>query len=172
MSIWRPVPEFENLYEVSSSGEVRSLCKRYRNEIRLLKQGVGSKGYLNVTLCAGGKQKTVNVHRLVASVFLPNPDNLPCVNHKDENKTNNKVENLEWCSYYYNNTYGERLTKSALKRGIPVICIETGVKYPSAYAAHRMTGITQSKICLCCHGKAKTAGGYHWAFIDHPFYTR
>jgi len=165
MPNWRPVPQYEDLYEVSDDGQVRSLCKRFGNEIRTLKQGLGSRGYMNVTLCRDGKQKTVNVHRLVASVFIPNPHSLPCVNHKDENKTNNNASNLEWCSYYQNNVFGARLTKSALKRGKPVLCIETGIRYPSAYAVQRMTGVHQSGICECCHGKAKTAGGYHWTFL-------
>lgn len=109
-----------------------------------------------------GKQKTFSVHRLVALTFIPNPDNLPCINHKDEDKTNNNADNLEWCSYYYNNVYGHRLTKSSLKRSIPVRCIETGKIYSSAYAAQRETGIRQPTIWKCCHGKSKTAGGFHW----------
>lgn len=165
MPNWRPVPEYEDLYEVSDDGQVRSLCKRFGNEIRTLKQGLGSRGYMNVTLCRDGKQKTVNVHRLVASVFIPNPHSLPCVNHKDENRTNNSASNLEWCSYYHNNVYGNRLTKSSLKRSLPVVCIDTGICYSSAYAAQRETGVSQSKICMCCHGKRKTAGGFHWQFI-------
>ena len=161
--IWRPIKDYEKLYEVSNTGQVRSLCGRY-GKFRILKQSVGSRGYMLVTLCDHGKQKSVNVHRIVAETFIPNADNLPCVNHKDENKKNNNVENLEWCSYYHNNTYGNRLTKSALKRSIPVRCIETGIIYSSAYAAQRETKIRQSGICSCCHGRRKTAGGYHWEY--------
>lgn len=163
MSNWYPVPGYEELYEVNSTGEVRSICGRY-GENRILKQCVGSQGYMIVTLCRKGHQKTVSVHRLIATVFIPNPENLPCVNHKDQDRTNNSAQNLEWCSYQYNNTYGDRVAKSALKRGKPVICIETGKKYNSTQAAHRETGIGQPKISNCCNGKAKTAGGYHWSF--------
>lgn len=162
--IWKPIPSFEDLYEVSNDGEVRSINPRYKDK-SVLKQGTHAKGYKQVTLCRKGVQTTVHIHRLVASVFIPNPDNLPCVNHKDEDKTNNNVDNLEWCSYQYNNVYGHRLIKSALKRGIPVRCIETGVIYPSAYAAQRETGIWQSGISMCCHGKANTAGNLHWEFV-------
>lgn len=141
MEIWLPVADYEGLYEVSNYGQVRSL---YKPDKPIIKQCVGSKGYNLVTLCKAGKQKSVNVHRLVAITFVPNPNFLPCVNHKDENKTNNIASNLEWCSYYYNNTYGNRLTKSALKQSKPVLCIETGIVYSSAYAAQRKTGISQS----------------------------
>lgn len=166
MERWKPVPNYEGLYEVSTTGKIRSLCKRYSEEPQLLKQGIGSKGYKNVTLCKNGKQTTFNVHKIVATVFIPNPDLLPCINHKDEDKTNNDVSNLEWCSYYHNNVYGSRLSKSAAKRSIPIVCVETGIKYSSAYSAQRSTGIHQSGICNCCHGKAKTAGGYHWKFLN------
>lgn len=164
MSIWKPISGYEGLYEVSDKGEIKSLRSNYGKQITL-KQCVGSSGYLLVTLCNNGKQKTVNVHRIVAQEFVPNPSNLPCVNHRDENRRNNNASNLEWCSYYQNNIYGQRLTKSALKRGKPVICIETKKVYPSASAAQREVGIHQSKISACCIGKRKSAGKLHWAFI-------
>lgn len=163
-AIWLPIEGYEDLYEVSNTGKVRSLCGRYGKN-RILKQSSGSKGYLIVTLCGKGPQKTVNVHRLVAKAFIPNPDNLPCVNHIDEDRTNNNVTNLEWCSYYHNNTYGHRLTKSAEKLSHPVRCIETGEVFPSAYAAQRETGIRQANIWKVCHGERHTAGGYHWELI-------
>lgn len=162
--IWRPIKGFETLYEVSNKGRIRSLCGRYGN-LRIVKLGHGSRGYMNVCLCDHGKQTTRNVHRIVAETFIPNPDNLPCVNHKDEDKTNNDVSNLEWCSYYYNNTYGDRLTKSAIKRGKPVKCVETGETYASGRAAQRATGIKQGDISNCCNGKRITAGGFHWEFV-------
>lgn len=151
------------MYEVSNKGNVRSLCGRHGDN-RILKQGIGSKGYTLVSLCDNGKQKTVNVHRLVAEAFIPNPNNYPCINHKDENKTNNAVENLEWCTYQKNNVHGKRLMKSALKRGVPVYCIELNRIFASATSAERFLGICQSTICACCKGKCKLAGGYHWRY--------
>lgn len=162
--IWKPIKDFESLYEISNKGRVRSLCGRYGKN-RIVKLGNGSRGYLNVCLCNKGKQTTRNVHRIVAETFLPNPESLPCVNHKDENRKNNNVDNLEWCSYYHNNVYGERLTKSALKRSKAVRCVETGKTYTSGYAVQRATGIQQSGISACCRGRQKTAGGYHWEFV-------
>lgn len=158
---WKAINGYENLYEISDNGQVQSL---HNGEKIILKQSVGSKGYNLVTLCKNGKQKTVNVHRLVALAFVPNPNNHPCVNHIDENKKNNEAKNLEWCTHYYNNIYGKRLTKSSLKRSIPVKCIETGIIYSSAYSAQRETGVRQSGICSCCRGKRKTAGGFHWKY--------
>lgn len=162
MENWKPIADYEGLYEISDLGQVRSL---YHDECRIIKQSVGSRGYKLVSLCKDGKQKTVNVHRLVAIAFVPNPDSLPCVNHIDEDKKNNAASNLEWCSYYYNNVYGQRLTKSSQKQSIAVRCIETGIIYSSCYAAQRETGIRQSGICSCCHHKRKSAGGFSWEFV-------
>lgn len=164
MGKWLPIKDYEDLYEVSNEGQIRSLCGRYGFH-KILKQGKGSRGYSVVSLCRKGEQKTVNVHRIVAITFIPNPHNLPCINHKDGNRQNNSVSNLEWCSYYYNNVYGDRLTKSALKRGKPIMCIETKVKYASASDAYRKTGISQSHISACCNHKREKAGKLHWEFL-------
>lgn len=113
---WKPVEEFEGLYEVSNFGRVRSLnhkrANRYSYYIqkgRILKSGLNKKtGYWTVVLSKNGKYFTKRVHQLVAKAFIPNPNNYPCVNHKDENKNNNKFDNLEWCTYKYNNNFGSR----------------------------------------------------------------
>ena len=125
--IWKPVIGYEGLYEVSNLGRVRSVDRlvNYSNgqihlhKGRILSPGVTDKlGYLQVALCNNGKIKHKMVYRLVAEAFIPNPDNLPQVNHKDENAFNNCVDNLEWCTIEYNINYGTRTQKA----------IETNIK--------------------------------------------
>ena len=125
---WRPVVGYEGLYEVSNTGQVRSLDRYIKNghsSYRLHKGKVisllkGEYGYIQVNLYYNGKNYKKYVHRLVAQAFIPNPDNLPQINHKDEDKTNNRVDNLEWCTAKYNINYGTRKDKvreTAIKNG-------------------------------------------------------
>lgn len=106
--VWKDIPGYEGLYQVSNTGEVKSLNYRGSGETKLLKQSTNKKGYKRVVLCKNRKKKNHSVHRLVAITFIPNPDNLPIVNHIDECKSNNMVSNLEWCTLVYNNAYGTR----------------------------------------------------------------
>ena len=106
---WKEIEGFNGKYYISTNGEIYSVPAK-----RILKTCVSNKGYELVCLKGSdGKRKQYTVHRLVALTFLLNPENLPLVNHKDENKLNNKVENLEWCTYSYNNSYGEHLNKKS-----------------------------------------------------------
>lgn len=130
-------------------------------------------GYKCVGLWKNGMGKIEKVHRLVAEAFIPNPDNLPCVNHKDENKLNNSASNLEWCDYLYNNSYGEnaplkRMNEARRKR--VAMCDHDGkvlAVFNSATEAEKHTGIHQSNISKCCLKRPNclTAGGYVWKFI-------
>lgn len=112
---FKNIEGYEGLYQVSNLGNVKSL--NYGKE-RILKPIKNGKGYLQVILCKNGKHKMYQVHRLVATVFLPNPNNLPCVNHKDENSLNNCLYNLEWCTYSYNNSYGTKNQRTISTRRI------------------------------------------------------
>lgn len=114
--IWKDVEGYEGLYQVSNFGRVKSLNYRGLGKEKVLKQGKHKQGYLLVHLYKDNKQKTSTVHKLVALAFLENPYNFPQVNHKDENKENNKVENLEFCSARYNINYGTRSERVSEKR--------------------------------------------------------
>lgn len=104
---WKDVENYEGLYQVSNLGKVKSLKDNNgKPREKIMKQEKTKNGYLRIMLCKNGKRERFLVHRLVAQAFLENPSNLPCVNHIDENKENNQVDNLEWCTYQYNLTYG------------------------------------------------------------------
>ena len=137
--IWRPVVGYEGLYEVSSYGRVRSLDRYVKGKsesYRLIKGKVLSgsitkDGYVRCLIKVNGVGRSYFVHRLVAEAFIPNPDNLPQVNHKDEDKTNNNVDNLEWCDAKYNNNYGtaiERRLETKLKNGVIKNVFPKGLK--------------------------------------------
>lgn len=158
---WKDIKEYEGLYQISNLGNVRSL--KWGKKRILIPQNI--RGYSKVILCKDGKGKMYAIHRLVAQAFIPNPDNLPCVNHKDECKTNNTVDNLEWCDYKYNNNYGTTIQRRVKKLNRPILCVELDKTFESIKEAESLLGKSSHKICRCCSGKAKTAYGYHWKYI-------
>lgn len=115
---WKDIKGYEGLYKISNLGRVKSLPKHagrsYRKE-RILKNSIDKDGYIKVTLCKNNKTSFLSIHRLLAIAFIPNPNNFPQINHKDENKQNNNLNNLEWCTCKYNINYGTR-TKRAFKK--------------------------------------------------------
>ena len=146
-------------------------------------------GYLRIPLSKSNERKKYSIHRLVAQAFIPNPNNLPQVNHKDENKTNNFVflkkddtvdlgkSNLEWCDGKYNKNYGTRNKRIAEKQlnspkfSIPVLQIDVNTgrvisDYQSTMEAERRLNIFHCNISACCKGKRKTAGGYKWRYKE------
>ena len=173
--VWKSVPGYEGIYEVSNQGRVKSLVRETNNqygkeEIILSPGWVHHKenGYLFVRLCKDGVKKRFLLHRLVAEVFIPNPDNLPQVNHKDENPNNNCIENLEWCDVAYNINYGGRNEKVKTKISIPVFQYTKGgefvKRYDSAVQAEKETGISSQNISRCRAGKLPSAGGFIWKY--------
>ena len=181
VEVWRPVVGYEGLYEVSNHGRVRSVDRvheqkgRYGQIVSHLYKGQLlspriRRNYLAVTFCIANKLIAFSIHRLVAQAFVPNPDNLPCVNHKDECKTNNHADNLEWCSILYNNKYGTRLDKVAKARSKPVeqLSIEGEhiAFFPSAAAAARKLNVKPNHICRVTRGNRKKAYGYKWRYIN------
>ena len=170
--IWCPIKDYEGLYEVSDKGRVRSI--KFGKE-RILKPLRNTCGYLQVQLWKNGEKKNLLVHRLVAQAFIPNPDNLPQVNHKDEDKENNSVQNLEWCDGKYNINYGtcikrvsEKLTNGKLSK--PVLQYtksgEFVKEWKSAKDVQRNLGYFHNNISYCCNGKLKSAYGYVWKYKD------
>lgn len=135
---------------------------RIRNNIRknILIGGYDRDGYRQVTLSKNDKQYNRRICRLVAIAFVPNPNNLPQVNHKDENKENDVKENLEWCTCLYNNNYGNR-TQQTRKR---VRCVELNKVYDGVRVAARELGISHQNIGKACKN-GHTVGDYHWEYI-------
>ena len=162
--IWKPIKDYDN-YFISSCGNVKSTKQWNGSFERILKPGITPKGYAIVFLSKNGKAKPFYIHRLVAESFIPNPQKLNQINHINEIKTDNHVDNLEWCTNSYNMNYGSRLSKQIQKCSKPVLCIETGIIYPSSADAARKTNLNQGNISNCCHGKNKTCGGFHWQYI-------
>ena len=185
---WKPVVGYEGLYEVSSLGRIRSLSRsiqgnkgEYVIPSRILK-GHYCYGYRYVELRKGGKPKLYRVHRLVAEAFLPNPNKYPIINHKNEIKDDNRVDNLEWCTYKYNSNYGN--IKSKLKQSShcrPIIQLtKEGIfvaKYESIVDASKVTKIEHTNIIQCakgrplkcCDGKLRIrryAGGFIWRYEE------
>ena len=168
--IWKDIEGFEGLYQVSNMGRVKSLNYRRTGKEGILKPLNDGRCYQQVKLWKDGKKKWYKIHRLVAQAFLDNSENLPEVNHLDQDKTNNKVENLEWCTSKQNCNYGTRNERMAEKHCKPVIAIHkvSGLilEFTSAREAERMTGIYHSSITRCCQGKQKTAKGYTFFYAN------
>lgn len=157
MEIWKDIKDFDR-YQVSNYGNVKSF--KHKKDGKLLKL-IKQKNYLYVALSKNCKESRRLVHRLVAEAFIPNPDNLSEVNHKDENPMNNCVENLEWCTSKYNANYGTRNKR----RAKPIQCVETGKIYWGAREMERQLGIKHNSIAKAIRNGTR-AGGYHWRYVD------
>lgn len=176
----KDIKGYEGLYAITEDGQIWS----YKSK-KFLIPNYDANGYLKINLFKDRKNKSCTIHRLVAETYIPNPNNLSQVNHKDENKTNNHINNLEWCDAKYNMNYGTRTQRASetnrgqkrseeTKKNIsearknkgnkPVKCIETDIVYISTVSANRETGIDNSCISKCCKGQRKTAGSYHWQY--------
>ena len=169
--IWKPIKGYELLYEVSNFGRVKSLRKTNNQYSEHVTHGSsdGKHGYLKVKLKNETGNKTFQVHRLVAEAFIPNPNNLPQVNHKDENKKNNNVENLEWCDHLYNVNYGTRTKRSALHQGKPICQLKDGIivnRFNSIMEAERETGINSRNIWRVLKGIRKHTAGCGWKYCE------
>lgn len=135
---WRDIEGYENLYQISNKGQVKSLGNGQTNsKERILKTRKNKRGYIQVNFSKDGKRKMFYVHRLVAEAFIPNPENKPIINHKSEIKTQNNVENLEWVSYKENSNYGTGKFRTASKNSKPVQCLDLETNKTTYYASHK-----------------------------------
>lgn len=170
IEVFLDIKGYEGLYQVSNYGRVRSLvdCNAQTREL-ILKARMNRCGYLAITLHKNAKMKTYSIHRLVAEAFIPNPDGLPCVNHIDEDKTNNRADNLEWCTAKYNCNYGTRNKRGTQKRSKRIYqYTKDGAfiqSYNSLKEAQKQTGTKGGAISRASHNIRKSAGGYIWSFI-------
>ena len=163
MEEWRDIKGYEGIYQISNKGRVKSLNYKRTGKEKILSPGK-RRGYFYISLYKKGeKPKNFDIHRLVAQAFLPNPDNLPVVNHKDENKLNNNVENLEWCTFAYNTIY-------SVNGGKPrkIQCVETQQIFDSSKDVidKIFPGRSTSVIRDHLRGRTKSAFGFHFKFID------
>ena len=172
---WRDIRNFEGLYEVSREGEVVSLNYHRTGKKKVLKPGVDKKGYLVVYLYKNGVKKKYLIHRLVADAFIPNPLNLPEINHKNEDKTDNRVENLEWCDHKHNINFGtrnlrvaEKMTNGKLSKSVVQLTKEGEFvrNWPSMMEIQRELKFNQSNISMCCREKIKYSYGFRWMFYE------
>lgn len=189
--IWKDVQGYEGLYQVSSLGRIRSLprgkqwpYRKTHNNIR--KPKLTKRGYYSINLCKRNKTKWHLVHRLVALAFIPNPDNLPHINHKDENPANNSAENLEWCTPKYNANYGTGTKRQSaaraanpndgyvrklvgIKNSLAVACYSLNVEMLASYRsmtdAAKATGVCIQTVLAQCKGYRQKARKYRFAYV-------
>ena len=184
---WQDIPEYEGLYQVSTYGRIKSVDRIVKHNNakgfvirkgKILSPHKTPEGYMFCGLCKEGKVAHKKIHRMVAITFLPIPQFILDafhsnetkrieVNHKDENKENNAIDNLEWCTSRYNANYGNHIRKIVEKHSMPIISTSksgTIREYSSAAEAERITGINTANINACCKNRRKTAGGYYWQY--------
>ena len=165
--VWKKIEGFPN-YSVSDDGQVKNdLSERM---LTLFDNGLG---YKVVHLSKDKNKRTVRVHRLVAQAFIANPQEKSCVNHINGNKSDNRVENLEWCTHSENNIHSYRMLNRKSAVGVmiatncrKVLCVETNKIYESIKEAARQTGALKGNISHCLSNKRNTAGGYHWRYAN------
>ena len=173
--------DYTGIYQISSKGRVKQLAytdaKGNKRNEKIMKNTVDKGGYEFIKLTKNYKQTHFRIHRLVAYMFIPNPNNLPQVNHIDENKLNNTISNLEWCDAKSNVNHGTRneraaatkrvngtYDKIAYKCSIPVYCITNNTVYKSSHEASRQLNLNQSSITRCLKGKITQTKGYQFEY--------
>lgn len=187
---WCDIEGYEGCYQISNLGRVRSVDRTVKGNKcifafkgKILSPKTHRAGYLVVCLCKNRKQKMYYIHRLVAEAFIPNPDSLPQVNHKDENKTNNRLDNLEWCSAKYNTNYAtanerriktlkqnpnflKNVEKSKIRNCKKIKCIETNEIFNSTKELSNILSVNIQRIRHCCRRFTKSSiNNLHYKYV-------
>lgn len=168
--IWKPIIGYEKQYEASTHGKIRSIPRNGTVKgKKLLSLNLKKSGYVDVTLTKDGKHTTFHVHQIIAKTFIDNPENKPQVNHKNGDKTDNRVKNLEWVTSRENirhkfDTLGCKATRCGMK---PVMCVETGEVFDAIKSAERKYGKSFGAIQRVANLERRTAYGLHWVFVDN-----
>lgn len=173
--IWKDIPNFEGLYQISNLGRVKSFrqsTKFHKANEYILKPSLANNGYYQVTLYKDTGKKKFLVHRLVAEAFIPNPENHPQINHMDEDPYNNRADNLEWCTAEYNNAYGTARIRIVETKSRPIEQLtldgKTIAVYRSTRIAAELLGINRGTLKDCIR-KGSPCSGYYWKYSDHTF---
>lgn len=173
--IWRDIERYEEYYQVSNLGNIRSKDRLkwngkayYKQKGVIKKKTIRADGYFVVNLSVEGRGKTHLVHRLIALAFIPNKNNLPVINHRDGNKLNNSLENLEWTTYRENNIHALENNLNNTRKKIKGTHVGTNevLFFESSREADRVLKIGYKNISACLNGKQNTAGGYEWEFLN------
>lgn len=179
--IWKDIKNYEGLYQVSTYGRIKSLSKFHRTsknhssigywtKDKILKEQYDKDGYAKINLIKNNKQKRFSIHQLVAQTFISNPCNYKYINHKNEIKNDNNINNLEWCNSCYNANYGNRNEKISKNKSKKIVQFDGDGKiiriWDSITQASKELKIQISHISSCCNKKRSKTGGYSWRFFD------
>lgn len=177
MEVWRDILGFEHNYQVSNLGRIRTKDRYVRIgggkerfvKGRIVKPTICTNGYYEIQMHINGKRKIKLLHRAVGEAFIPNPNNLPQINHKDENPANNSADNLEWCTPRYNANYGtrnQRMVKDKYLKPVFMMDKEGNIlkRFNSIGDAVRETGADISSLIRVCKGRQNTCVGYKWKY--------
>lgn len=156
--IWYTITKYPD-YEVSINGQVRNKLSK-----KIKKFTDNGHGYLRANFLMNHEQSTVYLHRIIAETFIDNPNNLPEINHKDGDKYNNEISNLEWCTSSFNQMHRHYVLRHGNCKCVQ--CVETSIVYESTMEAERETKCDHRHISECCRGIRRTCGGYHWIYVD------